>query len=86
MAFTAHLAPAKYIIEKDQIFQSSAVLDSSSQSLAFSILLAMASTSFSVSCLETAARTSNPLPMEETNWPSTVTDADLTLCSTARQC
>jgi hypothetical protein len=44
----------------------------------------MASTSFSVSSLEMAARTSNPLPIEDINWPSTVTDADLTLCSTAR--
>jgi hypothetical protein len=58
-------------------------LDSSSQSLAFSILLAMASTSFSVSSFDMAASTSRPLPIEDISWPSTVTEADLTLCKTA---
>jgi hypothetical protein len=55
-------------------------LESSSQNFVFKILPAMDSMSFSVSSLETAARTSRPLPMEDISWPSTVTEADLTRC------
>lgn len=57
----------------------------SSQSLVFKIFEAIDSMSFSVSSLDTAASTNMPFPIDEMSWPSTVTDADLTLCSTAVQ-
>ena len=56
---------------------------SSSHILNFRTLDAMASTSFWVSSLPTAAKTRMPLPMEEMRLPSTETDADLTRCITA---
>lgn len=43
----------------------------------------MDSTSLVVSSLPIAAKISRPLPMVEIRFPSTVTDADLTLCMTA---
>jgi type VI protein secretion system component Hcp len=57
--------------------------DSSSHSFAFKILPDMDSMSLSVSSFEMAANTSTPLPMEEMSLPSTVTEADFTLCRTA---
>jgi hypothetical protein len=69
-----------------QLTRPGGSLSSSSQSFAFSILLAIDSTSFSVSSLEMAARTSKPLPIWEMSSPSTVTEADLTLCNTAVPC
>jgi len=55
----------------------------SSQSLTFSTLLAMDSTSLGVSFLSTAAKTRRPFLMDEMSSPLTVTDADLTRCITA---
>lgn len=56
---------------------------SASHNLTFRILPAIDSTSFWVSSLATAARTNRPLPMVDTSWPSTVTEADFTRCMTA---
>jgi hypothetical protein len=56
---------------------------SPSHSFTLSTLLAMDSTSLVVSSLPIAAKMSRPLPMVEIRLPSTVTDADLTLCMTA---
>jgi hypothetical protein len=56
---------------------------SPSHNFTLSTLLAMDSTSLIVSSLPIAAKISRPLPMVEIRLPSTVTDADLTLCMTA---
>jgi len=56
---------------------------SPSHSFTLSTLLAMDSASLVVSSLPTAAKMSRPLPMVEISCPSTVTEADFTLCMTA---
>lgn len=56
---------------------------SSSHSFTFRTFAAMDSASFLVSSLPIAANTKRPLPIVEMSWPSTVTEADLTLCMTA---
>jgi hypothetical protein len=55
----------------------------SSQNFALRILDAMDSASFVVSSLPIAAKTRRPFPMLEINWPSIVTEADLTRWMTA---
>ena len=59
---------------------------SPSHSFTLRTLLAMDCASLAVSSLPMAAKIRRPLPMVEISWPSTVTEADLTLWMTAKWC
>ena len=56
---------------------------SSGHNFIFNTFAAIDSTSFLVSSDAMAANTSTPLPIDETKWLSTVTEADATRCKTA---